>query len=164
LSFIDIIALLRRLNAYVRSSEGFTFGSFRRTVILGHKERTGPEYISLIVQEPEDIEEIDQIKQQFHSGEHHIDQWQKNSDPSQGALFEEPSSPVSDATLTHTWLPAQSKAHILHRIGRAAFAASERALVFAGFAQLLTGIVVYTGGCRHYFINGCLAHLISKYN
>jgi hypothetical protein len=46
------------------------------------------------------------------------------------------------------------------RVGVAVFATLERSLVFAGFMQLLTGIVVYTGGCRGNWINGCLAHLI----
>jgi len=49
---------------------------------------------------------------------------------------------------------------LLHRIARGTFATAERALVFAGFSQLLTGIVVYTGGCRGGLINSCLAHLI----
>ena len=56
---------------------------------------------------------------------------------------------------------------------------TERVLVFAGFAQVLSVIVVYTGkqayeylasplvtdcpgGCRGGYINVCLAHLISK--
>lgn len=56
------------------------------------------------------------------------------------------------------------KAPLLHRIARSAFSTLERSLIFAGFFQLLTGIVVYTGGCRENYINGCLAHLISKYN
>ena len=46
------------------------------------------------------------------------------------------------------------------KVGSAVFATCERILVFAGFVQLLTGVVVYTGGCRGDHINICLAHLI----
>ena len=45
-------------------------------------------------------------------------------------------------------------------VGFAIFATLERVLVFAGFMQLLTGVVVYTGGCRGDHVNVCLAHLI----
>ena len=52
---------------------------------------------------------------------------------------------------------------VLRFVGQAAFATAERSLVFAGLMQVTTGIVVYTGGCRGNYINGCLAHLISEY-
>jgi hypothetical protein len=52
---------------------------------------------------------------------------------------------------------------LLKKVGRAVFATAERSLVFAGLFQVTTGIVVYTGGCRENYINGCLAHLISAY-
>ncbi|KAH8924420.1 hypothetical protein BT69DRAFT_1280598 [Atractiella rhizophila] len=38
--------------------------------------------------------------------------------------------------------------------------ALERSLLFLGFAELCSGIVVYTGSCRQNYINGCLAHII----
>lgn len=60
-----------------------------------------------------------------------------------------------------SWLP-RNRATFLRRFGRAAFATAERVLVFAGFMQVLTGIVEYTGGCRQNWLNGCLAHLISE--
>lgn len=46
------------------------------------------------------------------------------------------------------------------KVGSAAFATLERGLVFAGFMQFLTGVVIYTGGCRGSHVNICLAHLI----
>ncbi|KAI0091893.1 hypothetical protein BDY19DRAFT_566400 [Irpex rosettiformis] len=52
------------------------------------------------------------------------------------------------------------RAALLKKIGRAVFATAERILVFAGLFQVTTGIVIYTGGCRENYINGCLAHLI----
>lgn len=53
------------------------------------------------------------------------------------------------------------KSPLMLRVGRIIVYTIERALVFAGFVQLLSGIVVYTGGCRENYVNGCLAHLIS---
>lgn len=54
------------------------------------------------------------------------------------------------------------KQPLLRRILHAAYATLERVLVFAAFGMVLSGIVIYTGGCRDSYINGCLAHLISK--
>lgn len=73
----------------------------------------------------------------------------------------------SDETLHETneassWKNMNKKA-ILKKIGRAVFGTAERALVFAGYMQVITGIVIYTGGCRENYINGCLAHLISEH-
>ncbi|KAF7964814.1 hypothetical protein HWV62_2749 [Athelia sp. TMB] len=56
--------------------------------------------------------------------------------------------------------PPAPKAPVLHRVGRVTFGIVERALVIGGFVQLLSGIVVYTGGCRGNYFNGCLAHLV----
>lgn len=67
---------------------------------------------------------------------------------------------------------------VLLLVGRGAFAVVERSLVLAGFAQLMLGVVTYSGkvfpfmavtnashflvgGCRENYVNGCLAHLIS---
>ncbi len=55
------------------------------------------------------------------------------------------------------------KVGLLKKIGRIVFAVAERVLVFAGLFQVITGIVIYTGGCRQNWVNGCLAHLISAY-
>lgn len=51
---------------------------------------------------------------------------------------------------------------LLRRVIAVAYATWERFLVFAAFGVMLNGIVVYTGGCRNNYINGCLAHLISE--
>lgn len=73
------------------------------------------------------------------------------------------SSRRSDDTLNNFKLPGFIKpwAPPIRRIAQGAFATLERALVFAAFGLTLSGIVVYTGGCRGSYINGCLAHLIS---
>lgn len=54
------------------------------------------------------------------------------------------------------------KESLVWRLAEQTISVVERVLVFAGFMQVLSGIVVYTGGCRVTYLNGCLAHLISK--
>ena len=69
----------------------------------------------------------------------------------------------SDATLNESPTSfIKPRVPLIQRITQGAFATLERALVFAGFGLTLSGIVVYTGGCREGYINGCLAHLISR--
>ena len=136
MSFIDVIAILR-----VRPSRLLNHLSSRnRLSSLWPRQKiapNGPEYAGLVSQELDDFD----------------DRWVRGhkssrSSSSERTLFNKPDSPDPDTTK-------------IHRIGQAVFATLERALVFSGFGQLLTGVVVYTGGCRLYFINGCLAHLIS---
>ncbi|KAF8579328.1 hypothetical protein K439DRAFT_1638077 [Ramaria rubella] len=55
---------------------------------------------------------------------------------------------------------SHEQASLLSRIWRAAFSTAEHCLVILAFTQLLSGITVYTGICRQYYINGCMAHLI----
>lgn len=69
----------------------------------------------------------------------------------------------SDETLRQDigqWMRS-NKTPLLRQIGRGVFATAERSLIFAGLMQTISGIVVYTGGCRQNWLNGCLAHLIS---
>lgn len=56
------------------------------------------------------------------------------------------------------------KATLVRRIGSGVFAVLERILVFGGYMQVISGIVIYTGGCRDSYVNSCLAHLISTYS
>jgi hypothetical protein len=108
-----------------------------------------------------------------------ISPWVTNSRSSQGAIhytqsslsegvvFETDSnssqgSRHSDETLHDFKLPGLVEPQSpLIRISQGAFATLERALIFAAFGMTLSGIVVYTGGCRESYVNGCLAHLIS---
>jgi hypothetical protein len=90
-----------------------------------------------------------------------------------------PESPVSDRTFVgHRHRFSRDSQHsddtlqdqdrvvkvipLSRRVGSLAFGSLERFLVFAGFAQLMHGIVIYTGGCRGTYVNGCLAHIISE--
>ena len=90
-----------------------------------------------------------------------------HSAASEPTLFGAPHSPRhSDEALPESGnvYPWQGKRgfELLKVIGRIFFATAERSLVFAGLMQVTTGIVIYTGGCRGNYLNGCLAHLISK--
>ncbi|OAX42935.1 hypothetical protein K503DRAFT_682299 [Rhizopogon vinicolor AM-OR11-026] len=88
------------------------------------------------------------------------------SSSSERTVFEADSprgSRHSDDTLNDFKFPGfitKPRATLIRRIAHGAFATLERALVFAAFGMTLSGIVVYTGGCRESYINGCLAHLV----
>ncbi|KAJ6629132.1 hypothetical protein B0H10DRAFT_1940012 [Mycena sp. CBHHK59/15] len=144
-------------------------GFWRASFGEEESESNGPEYIGLIGENLE-MDAIDEEKRHRHNPvqTHDLDhgdteQWanhvRMNSTMSDGTLFgPTPTSPHSDKTLHD--LHFTPRIPLLRRAGQAAFAATERALIFAGFGLLLTGIVIYTGGCRQTYINGCLAHLI----
>ncbi|KAF7355193.1 hypothetical protein MSAN_01435000 [Mycena sanguinolenta] len=175
LTFIDTLGALRRLASFLFSGKQYTCKGIARA-LLGREEVSGPEYIELMVEEPEAIKEEDRRHsyddvpesdshrptKDFSHGD--TEQWanhvRMHSTMSDGTLFGfGPSSPHSEETL-HGHLDFPPQISLIRRIGRAVFAATERALVIAGFGLLLTGIVIYTGGCRQNYINGCLAHLI----
>jgi len=165
----------------VRNREKFSVKTFWYSTLLGReraRQDLGPEYTGLVVQEPEEFEEanvkLSPIRESsevqpedFEHGDtaqwanhvHHHHRRQQ-SIVSDGTLYGSPSSmrsmdKMQDAKGQHT-----PKANLLRRVGKSTFAVAERFLVFAGLGQLLTGIVIYTGGCRQNYINGCLAHLI----
>ena len=187
-SAIDLISGMSRLINYmkgVRSGDKFSVLSFWRTVILGQDEtRVGldAEYTNLVVDEPEDMEDL-KLRVDEGAGSHHVTHdLEDHNETAQWANDvhrhrDFPETPVSERTLfgprshrgsQHSDDNFQEyalnavKVPLVRRVGRIAFATLERSLVFAGFGQLLFGIVVYTGGCRENYINGCLAHLISE--
>lgn len=69
----------------------------------------------------------------------------------------------SDDTTVHEQVRFTNNIPLSRRLGKLVFATVERTLVLAGFAQLMHGVVIYTGGCRENYLNGCLAHIISKH-
>jgi hypothetical protein len=145
------------------------------------------EYTSLIV---EDVEELDEdLKTRIHRSRRVVaaTAGDANAHDNQTAQWinkvrcdteDLPESPTSDHTLVgHRFsrsfqysdaaLPDQA-AHaksisLSRRLRQFLFGTLERFLVFAGFAQLMHGIVIYTGGCREHYLNGCLAHIISEF-
>jgi len=171
----------------------FNFRLFYRTIILGQEDiPTGSdaEYAGLVVDGPEEFEEAElkaandateplhisrnpmsslqkqDLEQTVHwaNNVHHSHRRQ-HSATSDRTLFGVFSPTHSNATLDDVdgHDNAKPRLPLLRRIARGIFGTVERALVFAGFAQLLTGIVVYTGGCRENYVNGCMAHLISRF-
>ncbi|KAJ7047508.1 hypothetical protein C8F04DRAFT_1059115 [Mycena alexandri] len=176
LTLVDTLGALHRIITFARTAKYYTLKGFGKA-LLGREDPdskgSDAEYIGLITsEEPDSIEDVKGSGR--HSYDDHPDshnspafnhgnteQWanhvRSHSTLSDGTLFS-PASPHSDVFHdTHFPLPRIS---LLRRIGRAAFATTERALVFAGFGLFLTGIVIYTGGCRQTYLNVCLAHLI----
>lgn len=168
----------------------FSFRSFWNRVILsqGADHVSGihdPEYTSLVMEESEELEGIPKTRvysdhrfvaattdgANTHDETHRwVDKVWRNTE----AL---PESPLSDHTFVghrfsrdsqHSDDTLQDQDHVVkdiplsRRIGQLAFGTLQRFLVFAGFAQLMHGIVIYTGGCRENYLNGCLAHIISE--
>lgn len=181
---IDLFAGFGRIASYVRAIRGgdkFSLKTFWRNVILAQEEQpkgSQAEYTNL-VEEPEEIEMLkhqatrdaedddDETAQWANDVHHHRHHMRSVSmADTEQTVFDVHSprgSRHSDETLhehTHSFhsLPNVS---LLRKIGSIAFATLERSLVFAAFGELLVGIVIYTGGCRENYINGCLAHLIS---
>ncbi|KAH9994092.1 hypothetical protein BJV74DRAFT_770557 [Russula compacta] len=191
LSAIDVFAVAGRVFSYVRTIErdgGFSVRSFWYSVILSqgnsHVRGINPaEYTSLVVEEPEELEEIPTTTYVWRdhrfvpaadNANMHEEtaQW---SDKVPHDTEDVPETPASDRTFVnrrssrgsqHSDDTLQDKDHVVeniflsHRLGQVLFGTLQRFLVFAGFAQFMHGIVIYTGGCRGNYLNGCLAHII----
>ncbi|KAJ3723135.1 hypothetical protein C8R42DRAFT_665389 [Lentinula raphanica] len=182
LTTVDFLNIFRRIYLYFRSGQKFEIRSFWSSVILNKEESLsseGTEYTGLVSEDPEEMymaELVSPTSPPPHKHVHYDDdtvpdgptaQWAKDvrrhrRDYSQSAASETTlfgrSHYDEEETNGDRHLPA--KIPIPKRIGTGVFATLERILVFGGFAQVLTGIVVYTGGCRENYLNGCLAHLI----
>ncbi|KAI6152040.1 hypothetical protein BKA82DRAFT_4106382 [Pisolithus tinctorius] len=187
-SVLDIAALFIRLYAYLRGDDRLAFKSFWHTVILGHESHDLPsDYTGLVAEDPEEYDEIKPLNTAAQEGsrlrsnspsadseipdlEHYTASWV--NEPSPHAGHRSAFSTASDHTLfdarhseetLRDVLPPQAprlSKPLVRRVTAIARATLERSLVFAAFGLTLTGIVVYTGGCRNNYINGCLAHLI----
>jgi hypothetical protein len=180
---------MQRFVLFIKSGDKFSVKALWRSVILGReasRNGSGPEYVSLISRELEDYEQMELSPVQKQSDQqpwldrpvspHDTHRWSTDvrralHRPSQSASsdvtvfdLQSPTSKHSDDTLNeidHEVEKARVTTSVAMRLCRITFTASEYALVLAGFGQILTGIVVYTGGCRQNYINGCMAHLIS---
>ncbi|KAJ6539208.1 cytoplasmic protein [Mycena capillaripes] len=172
LTFIDTLGTIHRIFTFVRGAKHYTLKGFANA-LLGREDsakEAEPEYIGLIGHEVDSVEDVKGLRHSYDDPDSHrtpdfehgnTEQWANhvriNSTMSDGTLFG-PTSPHSEETLHDLHLTPRIS--LLRRVGRAVFTATERALVVAGFGLFLTGIVIYTGGCRQKYINGCLAHLI----
>lgn len=188
LSAIDLFAGASRVFSYVRDMQ-FSFRSFWNRVILsqGADHVSGipnAEYTSLVMEESEELEIPKTRGYRGHrfvdattddTNIHETHQWVNKVRLNTEAL---PETSVYDTFVGHRFsrdsqhsddtLQDQDQDHVVkdiplsRRVGQVVFATLQRLLVFAGFAQLMHGIVVYTGGCRGNYLNGCLAHIISE--
>ncbi|KAF8076243.1 hypothetical protein FPV67DRAFT_1558751 [Lyophyllum atratum] len=185
LSAIDILVILRRIVAFWRSGEKFSVKTFWKSTILGldlGRNSPGPEYSRLVVREPEEFEQdkislspvrqsgdLDPIEE--YSGDtaewannvvhhHRREHSRQQSTASEGTIFGTASPMRSVDKIQDVRGTLTSKVGLVRQIGKGCFAVLERFLVIAGFAQTLLGVVIYTGGCRESYVNGCLAHLI----
>lgn len=156
LTFIDTLGVIRRIVTFVRREKHYTLTGFFRA-LLGPEDsdkESDPEYIGLIGEEV-DSEEVKGHRHSYDDPDTHhpqdfghgnTEQWanhvRSHSTMSDGTLFG-PASPHSDVTLHD--IHFSPRISLLRRIGRAAFAVTERALVVAGLGLFLTGIVIYTG-------------------
>ena len=177
LTSLDFLGPVRRLLVYVRHRDKLVPKSFWKTVVLGQEPDTvrtnAPEYTGLIAQDTDGIEkEFDQSPHPRNSGDRDTLQWANNVDhhrrghrysnsvASDGTLFDS-SSPCPEDDLQDLPRQESPKQPLFARVAHGIFAILERALVFGGYGVAVTGIVVYTGGCRENYVNGCMAHLIS---
>ncbi|KAJ6582101.1 cytoplasmic protein [Mycena capillaripes] len=174
-TLIDTLGVICRIVRFVRSAKHYTLKGFAQALLdrQDSDQRADSEYIRLIGACAE-VDPADEVKSHRHSY-HNSDfpsaedfDYRASEQPAHVRLDSVASDPTRcgpSFPLMHETQPDISstpRIPLLRRIGRAAFAATERALVFAGFALLLTGIVIYTGGCRSNYLNNCLAHLISN--
>lgn len=166
-------------NAYLSHSEGKCDAECVGLVTAEPDEMHAHEMKTL----NEDVEDGDHLNSHtterwanevIHHRDHHREygsEW-RQSMGSDGTLFQagmssrRGSSDESDNTTVdrdaRETFPFTRPAPLIRRIGAGIFATLERVLVFLGYAQVLTGIVVYSGTCRDSYVNGCLAHLISE--
>jgi hypothetical protein len=189
LSIVDAFAFFTRLFTYLyglRANPGsFSLRSFWRTTFLNRADKdvlgSTAEYAGLVLSEdPEELEEhqmhkLGRFDIVFSAGDQHEDddatsEWVNDKRP---AVHRQNSGSTertrhSDETLRDPTTPVrshfpklQTKVSLARRISTGLFATVERVLVFAAWAEVAEGIVVYTGGCRQNYLNGCLAHIIS---
>lgn len=187
-SVLDIAAFFTRLYAYLRGDDKFTFKSLWRTVVLGREPHDlSSDYTGLVAEDPEEYDEIKPLniasqgtsRLQSNSPsadsetadlERYATRWVNESSPhpAHRSTFSAASDRTlfdprhSEETLRDVFPPFASRPSkpLVQRVTAIVRATLERSLVFAAFGLTLTGIVVYTGGCRNNYINGCLAHLI----
>lgn len=159
LSAVEIAAFFLRLYAFFTAPSKLTLSQFWHSVVLGQQDTcpSPSQYSGLVSEDPEEYDDIKLTSPHVH----------RNSDLSEHTVFDADSpqstrhsdDTLRDTVVTHVPLPKQP---LPRRIAQAAYATLERFLVFAAFGMVISGIVIYTGGCRDSYINGCLAHLISK--
>ena len=160
LSALDIFTTIQRIVNFYRAPER-SFKSFWRYVVKkGVHLDAGPEYSGIVTEEPEEYEfnhesvELQEVGLNSESQTEprranlnavHWHHRKRYSLASEGTLLS--SSPRHSQDTLHNAKDRRILAHsgCLHQLTKGIFAVLERALVMAGFAQLLLGIVTYSG-------------------
>ena len=156
LSAVDIVAFFTRLYAFCVAPSKLTLKQFWHSVVLGHQDAypSLSEYSGIVPEDPEEYDDIKPTHSHRHSLSEHV---VFDADSSRSSRHSDDT--LRDIIVTAIPVPKQPW---LRRISQFVYATLERSLLFAAFGVVLSGVVVYTGGCRDSYINGCLAHLISK--
>jgi hypothetical protein len=139
LSAIDIITAARRLLAFAKTPNK-TFKTFWRYILNKEVEDIKiSEYHALIPNESDnystrkvahDSDELDDVEQYNTMNAHEAGQWANR---------------IHRHRRQHSIRQKILSSRALSLVGHSAFLVVERFLIFAGFAQLLLGIVTYTG-------------------
>jgi len=162
LSTIDIISTARRLLNFIKSPNKSLNNLWRCIVNKEVENLKTSEYDALIPNEPEnystakiarDSVELDDFEQNNDMDTRETGQWTNTvhqhhrhySINSERTMFEPHSPTHSEDTLHDNKIRQNIVSRMLRLVGHGAFAVVERSIVFAGFAQLLIGIVTYTG-------------------
>ncbi|KAF8165188.1 hypothetical protein B0H34DRAFT_647571 [Crassisporium funariophilum] len=179
LAAIDASTVAKRLLTFIRGSDK-SYRTFWRIITNKEHERLGSEleYSGLVADEPEDFQSAKNLHESIEPQDvRHNDALNNETEQWASSVHQQQQnySLFTEGTMDDTQSPTQFQDRLqdvhlrrnmpswrdnLYRLGEGAFAVIERLLVVSAFAQLLTGIVIYTGGCRDEYLNGCLAHLI----
>lgn len=172
LTVVDLFSIIKRVVSFIRSGEKFALHTFWNVTILGGEQPwlkdSSAEYAGLVTEEPEEYE-LDDTKAAATSptaSERHVhydeatihgstEQWANNvnrhhrnysqSAASDNTLCGERSVHSEDTLDGLDFNKSTPKQSLPQRIGNGVFATVERLLVVVGFAQLILGIVIYTG-------------------
>lgn len=164
ISAFDIFTTIRRIIDFCKAPDK-SFKSFWRYVVKKEvRLEAGPEYSGIVTEEPEEYElnresvELQEVDLNSDSEQSQTERWanavhrhrKHYSLASEGTLLG--SSPRHSQDTFDNVKGGRSLAHSgrLRQLAKGTFAVLERGLVVAGFAQLLLGIVTYSGVANPY--------------
>jgi hypothetical protein len=144
LSVIDIIAAVRRLLDFIKGPNKSLKGFWRSILNQKVEDIKTAEYDALLPNESgiystaklaHSSAELNDVERHNDMDAHETEQWAN----------------ISHQPRRHYSMHVPSRT--LRLVGEIAFAVTERFLIFAGFAQLLMGIVTYTGKGSCFFVS-----------
>ncbi|KAF9263545.1 hypothetical protein L218DRAFT_321725 [Marasmius fiardii PR-910] len=173
LTTVDLLNIFRRVFNFIRSGDKFQLRAFWHQVVRGKESSSSGsgielEYAHLITEEPEEIvlsppphKRVDSPSDDHGATARWANEVSRHRrDHSEATLYGHRSTHSDDTLHDIDGSHSHHKQPLVRRIGTTTFATLERVMVFWAYAQVLSGITVYIGGCRGNYINSCLAHLI----